>query len=1131
MQAEYFVYQSSVTGVVGLPSDSPIAGSLKPGLEIELLALGDDDVLHIRLGNELVECVAERRSSWRIREACGDSDRGRLCVVRDVQPAQDMCLVTIGVRPLGPTLRLERLQIVLDEHIYEQIRALQHSAKGEEVAHAWLSQRLLLPRLGPLGRPRMLCGRGARSDASGTLERSFSMIGDGLRVDVRQRECLARPGQFEYAIERIAQYPSGRVPAIKAVAEAEVSFVNSRAATEVQEAVDTQLSAIMDDQTTFLGLWKRYQEAEVELRLKRAIDFGSMPYSSVTELGNGRYRLVVAREHLGGARVEAGGEVGILAAERTPEALAREFRETIGKSPDVVLDAEAREAEIEERGDARELFAVVEGVEQGGLQIVVRCREGDAPPAQGWIGASIAGDIVVQQRRAEAVRRIADGSAAMDQLGLIIDESGPLTRRRRRAERPVTPKLIERVFTSQEGKTWRPTPRQREAIDVALNTPDVAVIQGPPGTGKTTVMRAIIERIHELNAENPERDDRFLVTGFQHDAVENAIEKMEVNGLPAMKIGSRRSEKGASDDDEEVRLDGFVEKVVASSSVLARGDFIAHDELRAIEDEIAFCTERPMSAAAAAAVLRSSLERFGPRLSRGLSQRFVDLAEQLERDASPEVDHEGVRLERAIRGIRCTATAFADDGPRNAAHALALLQRRGVTRGLAALERCTGWAGPEAPPFLDEVEALRVRLLLAHVRRRGSEAIAVVNDGVLAALDAARGEIRARVEQTASADSLALARFRDALDDREGLREAIRHYSVVIASTCQQSVSKAVSEHVRAGLGTVDYHTVLCDEAARANPLDLLIPMTRATHRIVLVGDHRQLPHIVEEGIEEALFGDHAQSDDASAETGRAHAERALQESLFERVFHVLSERESRDGIRRVVTLNEQFRMHPRLGRFVSDQFYPARERFASPRGAQEFEHGFAPFAGRCAAWIDVPGEREARVGPSRARRGEAQAIVRALKPMLEQAIEEGSAATFGVITFYSAQVKAVEDELVREGVMVRREDGSRRCADRYIGRLRVGTVDAFQGREFDVVFLSVVRSNDHKTPRGKFGHLMSPNRMCVSMSRQKKLLVVAGDLALVRDRLAPQSIPALVAFEEIARSEEAAARGDRGRA
>ena len=89
--------------------------------------------------------------------------------------------------------------------------------------------------------------------------------------------------------------------------------------------------------------------------------------------------------------------------------------------------------------------------------------------------------------------------------------------------------------------------------------------------------------------------------------------------------------------------------------------------------------------------------------------------------------------------------------------------------------------------------------------------------------------------------------------------------------------------------------------------------------------------------------------------------------------------------------------------------------------------------------------------------------------------------------------------------------------------RLRVGTVDAFQGKEFDVVILSVTRSNslqakDELSFRRKFGHLMLENRLCVAMSRQQRLLVAVGDEGMLLNDGASTAVPALVAFHNLCR-------------
>jgi superfamily I DNA and/or RNA helicase len=86
------------------------------------------------------------------------------------------------------------------------------------------------------------------------------------------------------------------------------------------------------------------------------------------------------------------------------------------------------------------------------------------------------------------------------------------------------------------------------------------------------------------------------------------------------------------------------------------------------------------------------------------------------------------------------------------------------------------------------------------------------------------------------------------------------------------------------------------------------------------------------------------------------------------------------------------------------------------------------------------------------------------------------------------------------------------------IEHIRVGTVDAFQGMDFDVVFLSVTRSNrisptDETRRRQKYGHLMLENRACVAMSRQKRLLIVVGDRAMIEGDVAAEAVRPLVRF------------------
>lgn len=79
----------------------------------------------------------------------------------------------------------------------------------------------------------------------------------------------------------------------------------------------------------------------------------------------------------------------------------------------------------------------------------------------------------------QARKMILEGRSANPQLGLLIEEKGEITPTRlpHRIE-PLTAFVRDKVFQKD------PTANQKKAIEVALNTPDIALIQGPSRRGK-----------------------------------------------------------------------------------------------------------------------------------------------------------------------------------------------------------------------------------------------------------------------------------------------------------------------------------------------------------------------------------------------------------------------------------------------------------------------------------------------------------------------------------------------------------------------------------------------------------------------------------------------------------------------
>jgi hypothetical protein len=438
--------------------------------------------------------------------------------------------------------------------------------------------------------------------------------------------------------------------------------------------------------------------------------------------------------------------------------------------------------------------------------------------------------------------------------------------------------------------------------------------------------------------------------------------------------------------------------------------------------------------------------------------------------------------------------AFRIDGPAHARQLVRFLEVIAPELGLSPPPGLL--SASECDPLQatsDEIERTLEGLRQAvDVVRQGArrQPTAPGPSGAIADLDDLLHEVSRCVSQVplTATDRIAdaIADFRDSLDEHPAVEQMIEQYSAVVAGTCQQVMPGSDYGTRRV------YETVIVDEAARANPLDLLIPLSLGK-RLVLVGDHKQLPHVLEPTVVKRL----------SAEAGDDVAA-FLEVSLFERLYRRFSDEQLSGGPRRVMTLLDDFRMHPVISHFVGNQFY-AEENITPRRQAAERAHDLGIYDNKPVCWIDVPRTHGGEQGGwSKWRPAESRIAADEVKRVL-LADQEGSFSV-GLITFYERQKQDLEDHLST-------------FPQAFLDRVKVGTVDAFQGLEFDIVFLSTVRSNSEPDELRRFGFLGRPNRLCVALSRARRLLVVVGDAATVAGPDKCSGVPALRAFLDLCHS------------
>eukprot|EP00581_Thalassiosira_minuscula_P012788 CAMPEP_0183714346 /NCGR_PEP_ID=MMETSP0737-20130205/8885_1 /TAXON_ID=385413 /ORGANISM="Thalassiosira miniscula, Strain CCMP1093" /LENGTH=1079 /DNA_ID=CAMNT_0025943253 /DNA_START=214 /DNA_END=3453 /DNA_ORIENTATION=+ len=125
----------------------------------------------------------------------------------------------------------------------------------------------------------------------------------------------------------------------------------------------------------------------------------------------------------------------------------------------------------------------------------------------------------------------------------------------------------------------------------------------------------------------------------------------------------------------------------------------------------------------------------------------------------------------------------------------------------------------------------------------------------------------------------------------------------------------------------------------------------------------------------------------------------------------------------------------------------------------------------------------------------EARLVVEMITSLLGQKEEEGEEETslyrgsIGVVTPYSSQVALIKS-------MMARDEKFRSLAQTYPHEIEVKSVDAYQGRERDLIIFSAVRSNR----RGKIGFLTDWRRMNVALTRAKNGLIVLGDAETLKE-------------------------------
>lgn len=874
---------------------------------------------------------------------------------------------------------------------------------------------------------------------------------------------------------------------------ANVSFVDATLATRIKDPMlKEKLNELEKNNTAYIQLWDEYNKKVKE----KAVEFAKQarfvrfvrcePHESVDGV---EWRFYYKEKD-----------------QQSVEALCSAVKENkdsqleIGLTLPEWLQSDSLD-ELDTCGNDQQKTIKAQFIRKTNQYLVLELKEFGRPENKGVIFLSISGSLVQMARREKARDAITRLTNPMPGLRFLIEnlhfDSG---RSNNKTLKPLTP-------SSRKAFKGPPTEKQVEALDVALNTPDIALILGPPGTGKTQIISALQNRLAEES--NKSLTAEILLTSFQNDAVDNVVARSEAFGIPAIRADDSIRAPLLLEQWTKKQAHTLSEKVKHLSNTDG-----SYKIIKNINADIAALLSRTLDLNVKKARFTSLLEDVELlRVEHGFEiplEITLKLEECHNQSAALKTDKSSIRVLQSIRGLRTTQTAYIDDGAEQCWRCREVLRRKDEYRNsdeVRFLEKLSDSFEMVTDVELTKLLKIKSDLLEKFIPDNRPRVLqSQVSDQMTGLLNELAEVIKEHADNCTAGIPDVIEEYLEVIKYQPKLlADCVSEYTTSVGASCQRSQSEKVSNYKQAINASLDevnseltFDTVIIDEAARANPLDLFIPMALAKRRIVLVGDHFQLPQMLEPDIEKEI---------TNTSSLREETADAIKKSLFERLYTQLKQREAKDGIQRTVMLDTQFRMHPKIGNFISRVFYESEGEAKVNAGLSEdcFDLCISEYAGKVAEWIDVPLKKgkESRFGTSWMRQCEAERVADEVEALLSKSQD----LSIGVITFFAPQRELIFEQMKKKGICHRSKDGWEYLAEYKTlangeERIRVGSVDAFQGKEFDVVILSTVRSNDYtgtdeNSLRKKYGFIRTPNRLNVAFSRAKSLIKVVGDRAM----------------------------------
>lgn len=622
-------------------------------------------------------------------------------------------------------------------------------------------------------------------------------------------------------------------------------------------------------------------------------------------------------------------------------------------------------------------------------------------------------------------------------------------------------------------KSTNLNPSQVDGVEKGAGTQDYTLVLGPPGTGKTTV---ILQWVNYFVSQGK----RILVTSQNNKAVDNVLERLaREKDLECLRVGN---ETKVSDSIKELLIDNYATNIQRK---LATNLDTVHTSLN---DVLAVLVVIDTNIFKIKIAIKEKVD-FERDIQHYTSNEIPDLNNLIQKSENEKdvleskINEYIAKLEEynlLLKSLEYKSIFLYMLNKIKSAYYSILIERIESKKQnsttvldniINEINLKSNQKYEKEQKVLEITESLNIVAQELVMLLPLMPATSFMNQEVYECLykqeevsETIEGSLKKDIARLNALELIVAQWKNDILGERQqSLYQTLLEFVDVVGATC-------IGINTNKVFSKIPFDVVIVDESGQIQLHNLMVPLSKSP-KVILVGDHKQLPPIVSEELVTEI-------DEMGYET------EWMEKSWFE----MLWDQAPND---RKAMLDTQFRCPAIISNFISDAFYD--NKYFAGKG-MEAKIPIVSFCKSTMVFIDTSNSDNNLETTRKGDGGrlevlgndlETEIITKLFELILNESPSIADENELGIIVPYANHVVQIKKALQK----------SIRDSSLNIGNLTikdlVASVDSYQGQERDIILFAFSRSNMN----GTVGFLSDWRRLNVAMTRTKKQLIMIGNL------------------------------------